>query len=104
MSHLIYVGDGREDMRPAKGFVDGTLNGTIETASIAAYPREKYEYTNTSRVVYIGYNRDASATTADTDWTVIKHVYDANTETANLIDRQILPGSWDNRASLAWDI
>lgn len=102
---LVHFGKGEnENKRPAKGFIDGTLNGTLEIASVHSYPREKYEYTNTSQVIYIGVHRDASATTADTSWTVIKFAYDADTNTAQLTDRQILTGAWDNRATLAWDI
>jgi len=49
--------------------------------------------------VYIGYARQ-KAKTSDEDWIIYKCIYDGD----NLIWRQRLIGSWDERESLDWQI
>lgn len=89
---------------PLKGVESGGLAGTIEVISSMPYPRQKWEYTNTSRLIYAGYNKNQSATTTDTDWIITKYAHASNTATAMPIDSQTLVGSWATHTSLAWDI
>ena len=77
------------------------MNGVLEIVSINAYPRQIIDYSNTTRAIYVGYNRDASAASAATDWIIIKRDYNSN---GLPIQHQILVGSWTGRASLLWDI
>lgn len=104
MGVLMQVGKGENDKRPLLGFADGHLEGTIEMVTLNVYPRMKYEYTKTSMPIYIGHNRDASATATDADWDIIKYAYSADTVTAMPVDVQVLRGAWSGRAALGWDI
>ena len=79
----------------------GIMNGVLETVSINAYPRQRIDYSSTTRAIYVGYNRAASATAGASNWIIIKRHYNAN----GLVDEhQILTGSWTGRAALLWDI
>lgn len=49
-------------------------------------------------LTYIGQN-DMAALVADTTWRIQKLFYDGAN---NLVDTQVLVGSWTNRASLSW--
>jgi len=75
------------------------LAGILEVVSINVYPRQKFDYTNTSLCVYMGFNKRYDASSTDTDWIIVKRKYNAD----NLPEEhQILVGAWSNRGGLSW--
>jgi hypothetical protein len=55
----------------------------------------KIEY-DTGNPIYKGYHKNCKASTAMSDWWIIKYTYDGS----DITDIQETEGSWDNRASL----
>ena len=61
--------------------------------------RKRFAYDASDNIEYLGVNWRPEAADADADWEIHKFGYDAS---SNMVNLQILPGSWDNRAALNW--
>ncbi len=91
------LGEQREEER-IFGRIPYQVSSQEDTASGMYAPRILIEVDSDGDPVYVGIN-DQSKSTSDTNWTIKKIFYDVN---KNVIDVQVLKGSWDNRASLNW--
>ena len=62
-------------------------------------PRMEIEYSG-NQMIYIGHNARKLAVTSETDWIIIKRVYDAS---GKFIRHQVQKGEWDERAgTMTW--
>jgi hypothetical protein len=69
-----------------------------QVIDLGLYPRHsKFEQPDTN-TIYLGFNLLHNASTSATDWAIVKITFSAGFPT----DKEILIGSWDNRASLGW--
>jgi hypothetical protein len=65
--------------------------------NIFTYWRTKQAATATGQPEYYGVNKKPGATTTDTDWLIVKYVYNGD---GFQTDSQVKIGAWDNRATL----
>jgi hypothetical protein len=80
---------------------DYQMGGIRDRLTIAVldgiWNERRYAYSGDD-MEYIGLNSVVGASTALENWIVIKFTYSSD----RIVRRQILEGSWDNRASLGW--
>lgn len=100
---LIHFGNNESgERKPARCLDSGHLEGMLEVVSINTYPRTKIAFTAAGLTEYVGYNKNASASSADTSWIVTKFAYDASSRN---IDSQTFGDiAWDNITATSWDI
>ena len=78
----------------------GTQDGTLHMMHWFGFPREIYENDSNANPIYSGVNLNASATTTDSDWVILKQQYNATT--GAILQAQMLEGQWSNHTNLGW--
>jgi len=99
-TQLVLTEENNELIRQPKIATEETLQALLTATSAISgttpFTLIKMDYDGSGNLIYKGQNTDVNALDADTDWSIIKYVYDGD----NLSQKITKAGAWSNRTNL----